>query len=205
MAITSKKPPRKETVGAQYVCFDTMTEDGAWTEVFEADVEKTDVVKSVKVTENAETSDVYASGKVYDSDTDTATTDIEVEVIAFPDSTLAKMRGDVVDVGGLILSGGNGVRPYFAYGKTVKMKGGKYTYEWYPKCKLVENSDESKTSEGKPEEQNDTIKIAAYPFNENDDIVAKVSYSNMPDGLTEEKWFAKPILTVADLTAAAGV
>ena len=204
MAITSKKPPRKETVGAQYLCFNTMTEDGDWTSAFETDVEKTKVVKSVKVTENTDSGDAYASGEIYDSDTSTASIDVEVEVIAFPDDTLAKMRGDVVDVDGLILSGGKGTRPYFAYGKVVRMKGGKDRYEWYPKCKLAENSDDTSTSEGKFAEQTDTIKITAYPFSGNGDIVAKVSYDKMPEGLTEDKWFAKPILSKADLTAAVG-
>ena len=204
MAITSKKPPRKETVGAQYLCFDVMTEEGDWTSEFEADVEKTKVVKSVKVTENSESSDVYASGETYDSDTETSTIDVEVEVVAFPEDTLAKMRGDVVDEGGLILSGGKGVRPYFAYGKVVRMKGGKERYDWYPKCKLAENSDDTSTSEGSPSEQTDTIKITAYPFSGNGDIVAKVTYDSMPEGLTEDKWFAKPILTKADLTTAVG-
>ena len=53
MAINKVKPSRKETVGAQYVCFNTMTEDGEWTEEFETDVERTAVVKTIKVTENA--------------------------------------------------------------------------------------------------------------------------------------------------------
>ena len=125
MAINKVKPSRKETVGAQYVCFNTMTEDGEWTEEFETDVERTAVVKTIKVTENAADEAVYASGAVYDNDTAIASIDVETEVIAFPDLTLAKMRGDLVDTGGLILSGAGRQRPYFAYGKVVKLKNGK--------------------------------------------------------------------------------
>lgn len=203
MAITTKKPPIKETVGAQYVCFNIMSEEGEWTDVFEGEVEKTKVVKSVKITENSESADTYASGEIYDSDTETSSVEIEVEVIAFPDDTLAKMRADKIDEGGLILSGGRRQRPFFAYGKTVMMKGGKVRYDWYPKCKLSENSDEASTKEEKASEQTDTIKIAAYPFNDEGDIIAKVSSGvNFPDGLTEEKWFAKPIMTKEDLAAA---
>lgn len=205
MAINTVKPSRKETVGAQYMCFNTMTENGDWTENFEADVERTAVVKTVKVTENAADEPVHASGEVYDNDTAIASTDIEVEVVAFPDLTLAKMRGDLVEDGGLILSGAGRQRPYFAYGKVVKLKNGKVRFEWYPKCKLSENSDDISTSEEKSSEQNDTIKIKAYPFNDSGDIVAKVSTdANMPSGLTEEKFFAKPILKKEDLTAALG-
>ena len=205
MAINKVKPSRKETVGAQYVCFNTMTEDGEWTEEFEADVERTAVVKTIKVTENAADEAVYASGAVYDNDTAIASIDVETEVIAFPDLTLAKMRGDSVDTGGLILSGAGRQRPYFAYGKVVKLKNGKVRFEWYPKCKLMENTDDISTSEEKASEQNDTLKIKAYPFNDAGDIVAKVSSdAKMPEGLTEEKFFSKPILKKEDLTAALG-
>lgn len=204
MSIVTRKPPIKETVGAQYICFNTETDDGTWSGTYEEEVEKTEVVKSVKITENSEVADVYASGKVYDSDTTTSKTDIEVQVIAFPADTLARMRGEVVDVGGLHLSGGQGTRPYFAYGKVVKMKSGKVRFEWYPKCKLAENSDEIATREEKFSEQTDTITISAYSFNDNGDIRAYVDSgaSNFPAGLTEEYFFAKPILTKENLAAA---
>lgn len=191
----------KETIGAQYLCFNTMDTDGRWTSTFAEEVEKTEVVKSVKVTENGEPTDTYASGAVYDSDITTTSTDIEVEIVAFPADTLAKLRGDNVDTDGLILSGGNRPRPYFAYGKVVKLRKGGYRYDWYPKCKLSENSDDTSTSEEKANEQTDTIKIKAYPFNDDGDIVARVESASAPEGLTEDKFFSKPILTKADLAA----
>ena len=206
MSITKKKPPIKETVGSQFVCFNIMNDDGDWTPQFEPDVEQTDVVKSVSVTENSDSENVYASGIIYDTENSTTSTDVEVEVIAFPYDTLCRMRGDSVDEGGLILSGGSGEgreRPFFAYGKVVKLKGGKVRYDWYPKCKLAENSDEAKTKEESFSEQTDTIKITAYPFNESGDIVARVSSdANFPEGLTEAKFFAKPILDKEGLAAA---
>lgn len=204
MSITSKKPPIKETVGAQYICFSTAKEE--WNGTFEAEVEKTETVKSVKVTENGESTSVYASGKVYDTDETVSGVDIEVENIAFVTETLAKMRGDVVDEGGLILSGGKGIRPYFAYGKVVIMRGGKVRYEWYPKCKLAENSDNANTSEEKFSEQTDTVTIKAYPFNDAGNVKAMVdsTMTSFPAGLTEDKFFAKPILTKEELKTAAG-
>ena len=192
----------KETVGAQYICFAIVTEEGEFDGTYETDVEKTEVVKTVKVTVNADTGDSYASGKVYDSDTPTKSIDIETEVIAFPEDTLAKMKGDSVDAGGLILSGSNSQRPFFAYGKVVKLRHGGYRYEWYPKCKLTENSDDISTSEDKTSEQTDTIKIKAYPFDDAGNIVAKITESSAPEGMTEDKFFAKPILTKEDLAAA---
>ena len=110
-----------------------------------------------------------------------------------------------MDTGGLILSGAGRQRPYFAYGKVVKLKNGKVRFEWYPKCKLMENTDDISTSEKNASEQNDTLKIKAYPFNDAGDIVAKVSSdAKMPERLTEEKFFSKPILKKEDLTAALG-
>lgn len=204
MSITSKKPPIKETVGAQYICFATAKEE--WDGTFESEVEKTETVKSVKVTENGESTPVYASGKVYDTDETVSGVDIEVENIAFVTETLAKMRGDVVDEGGLVLSGGKGIRPYFAYGKVVIMRGGKARYEWYPKCKLAENSDNANTSEEKFSEQTDTVTIKAYPFNDAGNVKAMVdsTMTSFPAGLTEDKFFAKPILTKEELKTAAG-
>lgn len=204
MSTVTRKPPMKETVGAQYVCFATKSEDDDWAGIFEVDVEKTETVKSVKVTENLENSDSYASGKVYDTDTSMSYVDIEVSVLAFPADTLAKMRAETMDDGGLILSGGSGVRPYFAYGKVVKMKKDNYRYEWYPKCKLVDNSDEIATREEKFSEQTDTITIRAYPFDTGSNVKSYVdsTASNFPDGMTEDKFFSKPILTAADLASA---
>ena len=124
MAIKNKRPPRKESVGAQYVCFSTPGEDDEWSGQYEEDVERTAVVKSVSVTDNSESQDVYASGEVYDTDQSLAADDIEVEVIAFPADTLAKMRAETVDEGGLIKSGSPKTRPFFAYGKVVKLKTG---------------------------------------------------------------------------------
>lgn len=207
MAINNKRPPRKETVGAQYICFATPGEDGEWTGEYEADVERTAVVKNIEVTENSESSDVYASGGVYDTDMSVAADDIAVEVIAFPEDTIAKMRAATVDAGGLILDGANKTRPFFAYGKVVKLKNGNVRFEWYPKCKLKENTNSAATSEASPAEQNDTITISAYSFDKEGNKRAYIdsSTANFPEGMTEEKFFAKPILTKEDLAAAAGV
>lgn len=49
-----------------------------------------------------------------------------------------------------------------------------------------------------------TIKIKAYPFNEDGDIVARVESASAPEGLTEEKFFSKPVLTKDDLVVAVG-
>lgn len=117
------------------------------------------------------------------------------------------MRGDNVDAGGLILSGGNRLRPFFGYGKTVIQKGDRKRYEWYPKCKLSENTDEVKTREASFSEQTDSISIKAYAFNDAGDIKVMVDSSskNFPEGLTEDIFFSQPILGAEDLAAAVAV
>lgn len=204
MAINVKKPAIKETVGAQYTCFNIMSTEGNWTENFEEDVEKTSVVKSVKVTSNGESTDVYASGEVYDTDSFTSRKDIEVEVVAFPADTIAKMKGDKIDTKGLVLSGGNRQKPFFAYGKVVRKKHGHEKWEWYPKCMLAEVSDEVGTKEEKYSEQTDTITIRAYAFNDEGDFVAYVDTEteNFPEGLKEDKFFAAPIINAEGLETA---
>ena len=46
MAIQTKRPPIKETIGAQYICFNKMSADGEWTNQFEEEVEKTETEKN---------------------------------------------------------------------------------------------------------------------------------------------------------------
>ena len=147
MPINTKKPAMKQTVGAQYMCFADATEGKEYDGTYEADVEKTEVVKSVKVTENSETSDVYASGKIYDSDSPMSSIDIEVSVIAFPDDTISKMRGETKGTGGLILAGGKSERPFFAYGKVVKLKNGKMIVLLPPNGYVLEAISEMQAAE----------------------------------------------------------
>ncbi len=204
MAIKNKRPPRKESVGAQFICFAQPGEDGEWTGLFEEDVERTAVVKTVTVTENSESTDVYASGEVYDTDTSVAADDIEVEVVAFPADTIARMRAATIGTGGLVKDGAPKTRPFFAYGKIVMLKNGNFRYDWYPKCKLKENSDEVATREESSSEQNDTITISAYGF---DAEGHKKNYvdstmESFPEGITEDKFFGKVIVTDEDLASA---
>ena len=172
----NKKPMIKETVGSLYTAFNTPNEQGEYdSSTYEETIKKASSI------------------------------DMAVEVVAFDPATLARMRGeDTSDNGGLILSGAPSRRPFFAFGKVVKKIGGGVQYAWYPKCQLVENTDDIATSEDTFSEQNDTITIRAYAF---DDNKQKKSYvdsetEHFPEGLTEEKFFAKPIITAADLAAA---
>lgn len=199
----TKRPMMKETVGAQYYAFNTPDEDGNVDLTAYEDTIKTEVVKQIGTTENGETTTVRASGKDYASFNQVSSTDLEAEVVAFPQEDLARMRGENIATNGLVSSGGTKERPYFAYGKVVKLVGGGVRYDWYPKCQVIENTDDIATSEDSFSEQNDTVTIRAYAFNEKGENKNYVdsSITGFPEGLTEEKFFSKPIVTSADLDA----
>lgn len=199
----TKRPMMKETVGSQYYAFNIPDEDGNVDYTTYEDTIKTDVVKQIGTTENGETTTVRASGKDYASFNQVSSTDLEVEVVAFPQEDLAKMRGENIATNGLVSSGGTKERPYFAYGKVVKLVGGGVRFDWYPKCQVIENTDDIATSEDSFSEQNDTVTIRAYAFNEKGENKNYVdsSITGFPEGLTEEKFFSKPIVTSADLDA----
>lgn len=204
MAITTKKPKIKETVGALYYAFNTMTEDGEFDPEAYETTNKSDVVKTITTTDNATTTTVRASGQDYETVNQSASIENEVEVIALDPEDLAKMRGDDIHENGLILSGAPGKRPFFAFGKVVKKLGGAVEFVWYPKCQLTENTDEATTSEEEFSEQTDTVTITAYAFDDagNKSVRVNSEMSSFPEELTEEKFFEKPILDDAGLTAA---
>ncbi len=203
MSIETKKPMLKETVGAQYYAFNTPDEQGNVDfENYEGTI-KTEVVKSIGTTENGESTTVRASGKDYASFNSQSSIDLAVEVVAFPPDDLARMRGDNTTDDGLAQSGGTSERPYFAYGKVVKKVGGGIRYDWYPKCQLLENTDDIETSEESFSEQNDTVTIRCYAFDDKGHIKNYVDseMKNFPKGLTEDKFFEKPIVTNEEFKA----
>lgn len=202
--IITKKPPYKETIGAQYYTFNNPAEGEDFDVTkYEDKTMKTDTVKSVTVTESSETTPIYASGKVYDTKNQVAYIDIAVEAIASDADDLSKMRGDKVNDNGLIQSQASAKKPFFAYGKVVRLSGGNVRFDWYPKCQLIENSDETKTKGENFEEQNDNLTIRAYAFDEKGELFKNSidsSSSKFPAGVTEELFFAAPIITPEDLT-----
>lgn len=199
----TKKPMIKETVGALYYAFNNPEEGQDFDITSYLETIKSNVVKKIGTTENAESTVVRASGEDYVTASQTSSVEQAVEVIAFDPEDLHKMRGDTVDPGGLILSGAPKVRPFFAFGKVVKKVGGGVEYVWYPKCQLVENTEDIETSEESFKEQTDTITIKALAFDAagNKSVRVNSETSTFPEGLTEEKFFTKPISTKEELAA----
>ena len=202
MGIQIRKPMIKETVGGMYYCFNTPNENGEYNpETYETDTYKCNNIKNIGTTENAESVVVRASGEDYETVSQNNYIDMQVEVVAFDPKDIARMRADVIGTTGLNRSGRTARRPFFAYGKVKKMVGGAVEYAWYPKCQLIENTDDIATREESFSEQNDTVTIRAYSYNEEGDKKTYVNseMDNFPEGLTEEKFFTKPLLTDAEL------
>lgn len=195
MAITEKRPSTKYTVGAQYICFNT---DPDWdTGDFESDVLKLPTVTNIDVKDNSDSYQSYASGEVYESDTIVTYKEISVTQLTFDDKTIARMKGDTVDEG-IIMSGGVKTRPYFAYGVPIIKKDETRDMRWYPKCKLVDNSDATATSTDSHSDQTDSLTIRAYGFDATQNQEVKVLTGETANaGITEAAFFAAPVLTVA--------
>lgn len=186
----TKRPMIKETVGALYLAFNIMNDNGEFDiEQYEETI-KSEIVKKIGTTENAESTVVRASGGDYVTASQTSSVEHSVEVIAFDPEDIAKMRGDLIGKYG-VTSGRSSQRPYFAFGKVVKKIGGGVEYVWYPKCQLTENTDDIETSEDTFSEQNDTLTIKAYSYNSEGDKSYRINneMSNFPEGVTEELFF----------------
>ena len=198
----NKKPMLKETVGALYLAFNTPTENGEFDIEHYEETIKSEVVKSISTTENAESTVVRASGKDYTTISQNSSIDQAVEVIAFDPGDVARMRNDKIGKY-IVKSGAAGERPFFGFGKVVKRTGNAVEYVWYPKCQLIENTDDIATSEESYSEQNDTLTIRAYAFNSDGDKSVRVNseMNNFPEGLTEEMFFTKPITSDDDIDA----
>lgn len=203
--IITKKPPYKESIGAQYYVFNNPDEgDNFDLSKYEEQVTKTETVKTVTITENQENTPIYGSGKVYDTKSQLAYVDIAVEQIASDADDLNRMRGEKVNDNGLIQGRTQGEKPFFAYGKVVKLSGGHQRFDWYPKCQLIENTDETKTKQENFEEQNETLTIRAYAFDDEGHFFKNSidsSTAKFPKGVTEELFFNAPITSTKDLDA----
>ena len=197
MPITQVRPATKLTVGAEYICLNA----AEWSsESYNADVTKLPTVVDIDVKDNADSYESYASGTVYDTDTQVVSKEITTTQAAFPDLLIAQLKGETTTTNGIIMEGGVAARPYFAYGIVVMKKGGELDLRWYPKCKLTEASDSTKTSTDSHSDQTDSLTIKAYAFNDDMNVdVRAVGVS----GITEEEFFTAPLLTQAAVAALA--
>ena len=200
MAITTKKPAEKLTVGAQYICFDTAS-DGTYSGTYAEDVTCLPTVTQVEVTDTGDDFKDYASGDVYASGNRTMYKQIKTTNLAFEDALIAKMKGDVVDdTSGVIMESGYNRRPYFAYGIYAQKDDGTLDLRWYPKVQHTENSDSTATSEESHKTQTDDLTMNAYGFDAAKTKCVRRIYKPTDTADAQKviaAWFAAPILTDA--------
>ena len=137
MAIKTKRPPMKETVGAQYLCFNTMDTDGRWTSTFAEEVEKTEVVKSVK------SHGKWRNQLIHTRQEQCMTVILQQlqqisrwKLLHFRLIHLQNYVVTMLILMVLFFQVETDHDHIFAYGKVVKLRKGGYRYDWYPKCKL---------------------------------------------------------------------
>lgn len=199
MAQTVKRPPTTLTVGDQYICFAKVNKDGNFDFNYDEEVLEYPTVTTVDVSDNTDSYESYASGKIYDTDAPVISKEISTTNIAFDTQTLEKMKGSEID-GGAILSGGYSTRPYFAYGVDIINKDGTHEFRWYPKCKLTDNDDSAETSEESHKDQTKALTIKAYGFDDDGHVEAKCLTGTVGyEKVTAETFFTKPLTSLADI------
>lgn len=162
MSTNTKKPFRRVSVGAQYMCFGDPTDNIP----FEADVIKNETVTSIETTEGGSSTNVYASGKIYDVDKAGQAPTLKVENVAFDPVDLARAKGQR-RAGAFTVSGQFDEGEHFAYGIVYRKKGGHYRFVWYPRCTLTESTDSAKTMDDNgPSSDNPQSTIQTLPFDD---------------------------------------
>lgn len=191
----TKKPKLIETVGSLYYAFNIPTETGEFNSKTYDTITRSPIIKKVSVEPESDSTTVRASGEDYDTVNQTSSVGLEFETIAFAPEDLARAKGERVSANGLVHGGSSNPRPYMAIGYPVKKLGGGITLKWYPKCKLEENSEEANTSESSYSEQNPSLTIKAYSFNDNNEkyLYLDDEIPNFPENITEEDFFSQVI------------
>lgn len=202
MPKTEKKPEVTLSVGAFYYALNNPGEGMDFDASSYDNIVKSPVIKKVGMKETGESTPVKASGINYMTVSSKSDEELTVEVVAFAPDDLAKFRGDTVSESGLITDSVAPVKPFFACGFPIEKSNGQSEYRWYPKCQLVENTGDVETKEDSFKEQNKTLTIKAYAFNDKSiKTSVDTELSSFPAGLTEEAFFSKVITSDADLAS----
>lgn len=188
--IVTNKPFRNVGIGNLYYCFARDIEKL----LYENQIHKAPILKSIGTTENSNSEEVYASNSVYDVDTSTSGIQLSISAIAFSPLHRARMKGNKVNKG-FIVKNINDEGEYFAIGIVYPKKSGHATYEWYPKCKLSEITKDAQTRDsGGSNAQDKNLTILAAVFNDDGDYGVEYDTELLEDGevaLTEAEFFSQ--------------
>ncbi len=197
--ITKQTPMRSVGVGSLYQNFFSTVTPGT----YEAEVFYSDVVATIKTSEERSSESVYGSNKIYEEDIVASPAMLEIEVLAYPPLNVARMRGNVV-AGGFVTHNRYDEGEYFAQGVVYPKRGGHLKYVWYPKCRLVDTNKESQTkNDGGNNSQNRTLSIQTYEYNDAGDWQIEYDTELLAAGvtpMTEAQFFAAVLVAVPGTT-----
>ena len=192
MAIVNQKPAYWLTVRDNFWNF-LEAEDGA-ARMYEADVYRSPVVKSIGITGTVAEGNIYASGIVYDYTRQVQGAEIALDAVALEQTLIDKAAGAIVD-GGFVYNSSTDVGKEFAFGYYVEYKPqagedhGDYMYYWHPRCLLTQNDETAETSTDSAVDPSRSFTIRALPTTEG---IWRICYNtkDVQSPLTPEAFFA---------------
>ena len=160
MTIINQKPAYWLTVRDNFWCF-LKAEDGA-ARMYEKEVYRSPVVKSIGLTGTVAEGNIYASGIVYDVIHQTQGAEIALGAVALERELVDKANGATIK-GGYIYEKSNDISKEFAYGYYAEASDGTLMYFWHPRCKLTQGDETLETSTDSPADPNLSYTIKALP------------------------------------------
>ena len=128
MAIVFQKPSYWVTVRDNFWDF-LIAENGA-ARMYEPDVYRSPVVKSIGLTGTVAEGNIYASGIVYDYTRQVQGAEIALDAVALDHALLDKATGAAVS-GGFVYDSSNDISKEFAFGYYLEQRNGEYVYYWH--------------------------------------------------------------------------
>lgn len=186
MAIVNQKPSYWVTVRDNFWNF-LVAEDGA-ARMYEADVYRSPVVKSIGLTQTVAEGNIYASGIVYDYTRLVQGAEIALDAVALDHKLLNKAIGAKVD-GGFAYNSSLDLSQEFGFGYYLEQRNGKRIYYWHPRCLLTQDDQTVETSTDSMPDPSRSFTIQALPTQEG---IWRICYyeADAEPALTPEEFFA---------------
>ena len=187
MAIVNQKPSYWVTVRDNFWNF-LVAEDGA-ARMYEADVYRSPVVKSIGLTQTVAEGNIYASGIVYDYTRLVQGAEIALDAVALDHKLLNKAIGAKVD-GGFAYNSSLDLSQEFGFGYYLEQRNGKRIYYWHPRCLLTQNDDTVETSTDSAVDPSRSFTIRSLPTSEGVWRVRYYADKSDSSALKPEEFFA---------------
>ena len=187
MAIVNQKPSYWVTVRDNFWNF-LVAEDGA-ARMYEADVYRSPVVKSIGLTQTSAEGNIYASGIVYDYTRLVQGAEIALDAVALDHKLLNKAIGASVD-GGFAYNSSLDLSQEFGFGYYLEQRNGKRIYYWHPRCLLTADDQTVETSTDSMPDPSRSFTIQCLPTQEGIWRICYYEEDVDDDPLTPEEFFA---------------